>query len=104
MAIGLQWVLSPNLTIPPPLSYHRYNKRMNFSDIHPSYQKQIISAKQAAKLLGITSRRIRVLANEGRITFSSFDEKKGWQFIKSELKVRPGARGPAFGQNKVVSK
>ena len=77
---------------------------MNFSDIHPSYQKQIISAKAAAKLLGITSRRIRILANDGRITFSNFDEKKGWQFIKSELKVRPGTRGPAFGQNKVVSK
>jgi hypothetical protein len=77
---------------------------MDFSYLAFSKGTEIISAKEAAKLLGITSSRLRLLANEGRVEFSSFDEKKGWQFLKSELTIRPGKRGPAFGLNKVVSK
>ena len=59
-----------------------------------------ISASKAAKRLGITSRRLRVLASEGRVKHAFFDKDKGWRFPKSDLTVSPGARGPAFGQNK----
>ena len=66
----------------------------------PAYEKIVfISANKAAKRLGITSRRLRVLANEGRVMHAYLDKEKGWQFPKSDLTIRPGARGPAFGQN-----
>lgn len=64
--------------------------------------KRIISAKEAATILGITSRRLRVLANEGRVAMAYFDESKGWLFDKNNLTIRPGARGPAFGINKKI--
>lgn len=72
---------------------------MQISYFEPYKKGELLSAKEAAKLLGITSRRLRVLANEGRVRDAQFDKEKGWQFPKSNLIIRPGKRGPAFGQN-----
>lgn len=67
----------------------------------PAQEKQIfISANKAAKPLGITSRRLRVLANEGRVKHAYLDKERGWQFPKSDIEISPGARGPAFGLKK----
>ena len=67
----------------------------------PAQEKlNFISAIKAARLLGITSRRLRVLANEGRIKHAYLDKEKGWQFPKSDIEISPGARGPAFGLKK----
>jgi hypothetical protein len=62
----------------------------------------VISAKEAAKLLGITSKRLRVLAGQDRVELAFFNKDKGWFFLKSKLSIRPGARGPAFGISKKV--
>ena len=70
-----------------------------FLGLPPKEPLTFISANKAAKGLGITSRRLRVLANEGRVKHAFFDKDKGWRFPKSNLTVSPGARGPAFGQN-----
>lgn len=61
---------------------------------------ELLSAKEAASILGITSRRLRVLANEGRVDLALFDKEKGWLFPKTDITIRPGKRGPAFGQTK----
>jgi len=53
-----------------------------------------VSAAKAAKKLGITSRRLRVLAGQGRIKGAKFDEAKGWLIPKNDIVVSPGARGP----------
>lgn len=66
----------------------------------PSYEEiTFVSAAKAAKKLGITSRRLRVLAAQGRVKHAIFSKEKGWQFPKSDIEVSPGARGPAFGLN-----
>ena len=77
-----------------------YNKNMHIFQIYMSSPKSFISSKQAASRLGITSSRLRILANQGRVANAIFVQKKGWQFFKSDLTIRPGARGPAFGLNK----
>ena len=67
----------------------------------PVYEiDNLITAKEAAKLLGITSKRLRVLANQDRVEMAFFKKDKGWLFLKSHLNIRPGTRGPAFGLNK----
>lgn len=73
---------------------------MHISQIYLYSPKLFISSKEAARRLGITSRRIRVLANQGRLSGAIFHKTKGWQFYKSDLTVSPGARGPAFGLKK----
>jgi hypothetical protein len=66
----------------------------------PIKQRDFISAKRAAKLVGISSSRIRLLASQGRVEGAFFDEKKGWRFPKSGIFVSPGTRGPAFGSKR----
>lgn len=60
----------------------------------------LIPAKRAAKKLGISSRRLRVLAKEGRVKGAVYDVKKGWSFPKDEIIIRPGARGPQLSFSK----
>lgn len=59
-----------------------------------------VSAAKAAKKLGITSRRLRVLASQGRVAGAVFVEKEGWRFPKNEITIRPGKRGPALSFEK----
>jgi len=53
------------------------------------------NAKQAAELIGITPRRIRQLAAQGRIMGAFLHERDGWQ-IPCIVNVKPGKRGPKF--------
>lgn len=75
---------------------------MHIYQLYMAFPKSFISSKQAASCFGITSRRLRVLAKQGRVTNAIFVQKKGWQFYKPDLTVSPGARGPAFGLNKKI--
>jgi uncharacterized protein (DUF2141 family) len=54
----------------------------------------LVSAAKAAKKLGITSRRLRVLAKSGRIPSALFNSEKGWLFPKDGFTIRAGKRGP----------
>ena len=108
MLIGLQRVLSPkNNYCTPFYCITAIIKHMQTSNKFSIYYNPLIketitfiSTKKAAKRLGISSSRLRVLANEGRVKHAFLDKVKGWQFPKTELTVSPGARGPAFGQSK----
>ncbi len=73
---------------------------MNYFYLYKISPQSFIAAKPAANSLGITSRRLRVLATQGRVEGAVFIENKGWQFSKFDMKVRPGKRGPAFGLSK----
>ena len=86
-----------------------YNKNMQILDkfsiiYNPLFKETItfISTKNAAKRLGITSSRLRVLANQGRVKHAFLDKDKGWQFPKTDLTVSLGTRGSAFGLNKKI--
>jgi hypothetical protein len=68
---------------------------MQITVYQPFKRTDYISAKTAAKRLGITSRRLRLLAAEGRVVGAHFHEQLGWQFPKSGITVKPGKRGPA---------
>lgn len=69
-----------------------YNK--NMVDI---LNKNIFcSAKEYAENHNITSRRIRVLASQGRILGAVHHPKAGWR-IPRLAQVSSGARGPEFG-------
>jgi hypothetical protein len=72
---------------------------MNYFYLYKVSPQTFIAAKSAASSLGITSRRLRVLAVQGRVEGAIFVQNKGWQFSKYDIKVRPGKRGPAFGLN-----
>jgi len=56
-----------------------------------------ISAENAAIQLGISSRRLRQLARQGRVSNAYFVPKVGWRFYKHEINISPGTRGPVFG-------
>ena len=56
-----------------------------------------ISAEKAAKQLGISSRRLRQLAQQDRVSNAYFVPDVGWRFLKDEITISPGARGPSFG-------
>lgn len=56
----------------------------------------LVSAVKAAKKLGISSRRLRVLAQQGRVKNAFYTEEKGWQFPKSDIQITPGKRGPSL--------
>ena len=62
----------------------------------PTKLSNYLSAKNAAKRLGITSRRLRLLANQGRVSDAFRHEQKGWLFPKAGLTITPGKRGPAL--------
>ena len=70
---------------------------MNIIDFYRTTPKAFISSKQAARRLGISSSRLRILANQGRVSSCVIHPLKGWQFLKTDLTVSPGVRGPAFG-------
>lgn len=53
-----------------------------------------ISSVKASKKLGITSRRLRVLAKAGRVNGAVYHPLKGWQFPKSDIQIAAGKRGP----------
>lgn len=61
----------------------------------PTTASDYFSAKKAAKLLGVTSRRLRLLASQGRVAGAFKHEQKGWLFPKSGISLAPGKRGPA---------
>ncbi|MBA4057706.1 MAG: DNA-binding protein [Marivirga sp.] len=56
---------------------------------------KFINTKQAAESIGISSRRIRQLAMEGRLVGAFLHEREGWQ-IPSIVNVKQGKRGPKF--------
>jgi hypothetical protein len=72
---------------------------MDYSFLYKVSPQSFLAAKPTANTLGITSRRLRILATQGRVEGAIFIENKGWQFSKFDIKVRPGKRGPAFGLN-----
>lgn len=70
-------------------------------DLPPKPVKVVyVSAAKAAKKLGITSRRLRVLASQGRVAGAQFVEKQGWRFPKNDISISPGARGPQLSFKK----
>ena len=70
---------------------------ISYSPLYSPDISKFISAKKAAKRLGISSSRLRLLASQGRVKYAYFDPKKGWCFDNQEIIVSPGARGPEFG-------
>jgi hypothetical protein len=60
----------------------------------PPKTLELISASDAAKILGITSRRVRVLANQDRFNFAYRTKTHGWMFLKHDFRLSAGTRGP----------
>jgi|GEM_PF-6390071 len=72
-----------------------------FYEQQPKPKKLVyVSAAKAAKKLGITSRRLRVLASQGRVEGAIFHEQNGWLIPKNDIVIRPGARGPQLSFKK----
>lgn len=64
---------------------------------------KLVSAAKAAKKLGITSRRLRVLAAQGRVKHATYTPEKGWQFPSSDIEIKAGKRGPALSFSKTTA-
>ena len=65
-------------------------------------ESNFISANELAQELGITSRRLRQLAAQGRVVGAFKHDLKGWLFPKWFHTVRPGKRGPASSWFKIA--
>lgn len=68
-----------------------------------SENSSYLNAKQAAEAIGISSRRIRQLASQGRIVGAFLHIHDGW-LIPAIINVRAGKRGPKFSGNRIKSR
>jgi len=62
---------------------------MQIFDENPTWR----NVKQVAELLGVTPRRVRKLASQGRIKGATLHIREGW-LIPPMFYINPGKRGP----------